>query len=115
MWPDNETANDLIGFQVHADLIRAVVTNPKMLPLTIGIFGDWGGGKTSIMKMLERDLDPDAGPPAPRNARPARGWRSSTSTRGCSRATTTRRPPLRRLGAAGDGRDPVADPRQGRP
>jgi hypothetical protein len=62
MWPDNETSEDLIGFRVHADLIRSVVTNPKMLPLTIGVFGDWGGGKTSIMKMLERDLDPDRWP-----------------------------------------------------
>ena len=59
MWPDNETTNDLIGFRVHADLIRAVVSNAAMLPITIGIFGDWGGGKTSIMKMLEHDLDPD--------------------------------------------------------
>jgi hypothetical protein len=59
MWPDNETTKDLIGFKVHADLIRAVVTNPTMLPTTIGIFGDWGGGKTSIMKMLEWDLDPE--------------------------------------------------------
>ncbi len=62
MWPDNETANDLIGFQVHADLIRNVVCNPKMLPTTIGVFGDWGGGKTSIMKMLERDLEPSNWP-----------------------------------------------------
>src|SRR5687768_17386734 len=62
MWPDNETTTDLIGYQVHADLIRAVVTNPKMLPTTIGIFGDWGGGKTSIMRMLERQLDPEFWP-----------------------------------------------------
>ena len=59
MWPDNETTQDLIGFKVHADLIRSLVINQKLLPLTIGIFGDWGGGKTSIMKMLERALDPD--------------------------------------------------------
>lgn len=59
MWPDNETTKDLIGFKVHADLIRAVVTKPTMLPTTIGVFGDWGGGKTSIMKMLEWDLDPE--------------------------------------------------------
>lgn len=26
------------------------------------MFGDWGGGKTSIMKMLEADLDPDRWP-----------------------------------------------------
>ena len=60
MWPDTETANDLIGFQVHADLIRAVVLNPKMLPVTVGVFGDWGGGKTSIMKMLEHGLAPES-------------------------------------------------------
>lgn len=59
MWPDKETKDDLIGFRVHADLIRAVVTDPKMLPTTIGVFGDWGGGKTSIMKMLEASLNPD--------------------------------------------------------
>ena len=59
MWADNETTLDLIGFQVHADLIRTVVMNPDMLPVTIGLFGDWGSGKTSIMQMLRRDLDPE--------------------------------------------------------
>lgn len=62
MWPDTETADDLLGFQVHVDLIRTVVTNPKMLPTTIGVFGDWGGGKTSIMKMLQRDLEAEEWP-----------------------------------------------------
>jgi GTPase SAR1 family protein len=56
MWADNETTEDYLGFQVHVDLIRSVVTDPKLLPATIGLFGDWGSGKTSIMKMLERDL-----------------------------------------------------------
>lgn len=60
MWPDNETTLDLIGFKVHSDLIRAVITDKKMLPVTVGIFGDWGSGKTSIMKMLERDLNVEA-------------------------------------------------------
>lgn len=59
MWSDNETATDLIGFDVHASLLRAVITDHSMLPLTVGVFGDWGGGKTSIMKMLEKSLDPD--------------------------------------------------------
>ena len=59
MWPDNETTKDLLGFQVHADLIRSIVTNSEMLPATIGVFGDWGSGKTSVMKMLEESLDPN--------------------------------------------------------
>lgn len=59
MWADNETTRDLLGFRVHADLIRSLVTNPQMLPITVGIFGDWGSGKTSVMHMLRDDLEPD--------------------------------------------------------
>ena len=56
MWSDNETTEDLLGFRVHAGLIHSIVTNPKMLPVTIGIFGDWGSGKTSVMRMLEESF-----------------------------------------------------------
>ena len=59
MWSDNETTEDLLGFQIHADIICTIVTDPKMLPATIGIFGDWGSGKTSVMRMLEKSFDPN--------------------------------------------------------
>jgi predicted KAP-like P-loop ATPase len=57
MWSDNETKVDLIGFKVHADLIRSVVTDSHLLPVVLGVFGDWGGGKSSIMRMLEHELN----------------------------------------------------------
>lgn len=60
MWSDNETTDDLIGFQVHADLIREVILDRRLLPVTIGVFGDWGSGKSSIMQMLKRDLSPES-------------------------------------------------------
>jgi len=56
VWQDNETAIDLLGFDVHADPICSVITDPTVLPVTVGIFGDWGGGKSSIMKMLQKEL-----------------------------------------------------------
>jgi hypothetical protein len=56
VWQDNETDVDLLGFHVHADLIRSVITDVAVLPVTVGVFGDWGGGKSSIMKMLKKDL-----------------------------------------------------------
>ena len=56
MWTDNETDEDLLGFSLHANLIGEIVTDPKLLPVTIGLFGDWGGGKSSILKMLQRDF-----------------------------------------------------------
>lgn len=59
MWSDNETAIDLLGFAVHKDLIRQLVITDHLLPLTIGVFGDWGGGKSSVMRMLQHDLDGD--------------------------------------------------------
>lgn len=59
MWADNETDKDFLGFQVHADLIRELVTDPSMLPTTVGVFGDWGGGKTSIMRLLQKEFDRD--------------------------------------------------------
>ena len=62
MWTDNETSLDLLGFRVHADLIRSVVMNPNLLPVTMGVFADWGGGKTSLMKMLEASLEPEHWP-----------------------------------------------------
>jgi predicted KAP-like P-loop ATPase len=57
MWSDNETSDDLFGFRVHADLVRELILDPTVLPATIGIFGDWGGGKSSIMKMLRADFE----------------------------------------------------------
>lgn len=59
MWTDNETSLDLLGFRVHSELIRSVVTDPNLLPVTIGVFADWGGGKTSLMKMLQESFEPE--------------------------------------------------------
>ncbi|MGH9644930.1 MAG: KAP family P-loop NTPase fold protein [Terriglobales bacterium] len=57
VWSDNETNEDLLGFRVHADLIRSVATDKRVLPIVVGLFGDWGGGKSSIMRMLQEDLN----------------------------------------------------------
>ena len=39
VWQDNETDQDLLGFRVHADLIRSVITDEATLPVTVGLFG----------------------------------------------------------------------------
>ena len=44
MWSDKETSKDLLGVNVHASLLKSVVTNEKNLPITIGLYGDWGSG-----------------------------------------------------------------------
>lgn len=29
MWADNETTQDLLGYQVHADLLKKIILPPK--------------------------------------------------------------------------------------
>lgn len=45
MWSDNETAQDLLGYQVHADLLKKIILNDDMLPISIGVLGNWDLGK----------------------------------------------------------------------
>ncbi len=59
MWSDKETTEDLLGYTVHASLLKSVVTNEKNLPITVGLYGDWGSGKSSVLKILEEELKKD--------------------------------------------------------
>lgn len=57
MWSDNETREDLLGYQVHASLLKDVILDKEMLPTSIGIFGNWGAGKSSLMLLLQKEID----------------------------------------------------------
>lgn len=57
MWSDNIAEKDYLGFDVHASLIKGLIDDPKALPITIGVFGDWGSGKSSIMESLKKSYD----------------------------------------------------------
>ncbi|MBP3942635.1 hypothetical protein J5U18_03500 [Sphingobacteriaceae bacterium WQ 2009] len=55
MWNDNETEEDLIDYKYLKDAVNNIIKQDHLLPCTIGIFGDWGSGKSSLIKMVECD------------------------------------------------------------
>jgi len=59
MWSDNETAVDLLGYQHLVASVTNIVRDDSLSPVTIGVFGDWGGGKSSVLKMVEASLKED--------------------------------------------------------
>ncbi len=60
MWSDNEAAVDLLGFEYLVDSLLAVLGESHLLPLTIGVNGDWGSGKSSLMRMTANRLREDS-------------------------------------------------------
>lgn len=59
MWSDVETSEDLLGYTVHAELLKQVIMESRNLPVTIGLYGDWGSGKSSILKILQNKIETD--------------------------------------------------------
>lgn len=57
MWSDNETNEDLLGYHVHARLLKDVILDSEMLPTSIGVFGNWGAGKSSLMLLLQQEIE----------------------------------------------------------
>lgn len=57
MWSDNETALDLLSIEHYVSSVIELATDEALLPVTIGVFGDWGNGKSSLLKMVQAILD----------------------------------------------------------
>jgi hypothetical protein len=54
---DHPATQDLLNFGEFSAALRDVIVNPgTRTPFIIGVFGRWGTGKTTLMRMLERDL-----------------------------------------------------------
>jgi KAP family P-loop domain len=56
LWSDNPSALDLLGFADVTAPVAEAVLRDKLDPVTIGIEGDWGSGKSSILAILATQL-----------------------------------------------------------
>ena len=51
--------SDLLGTRCYADTILQMIKDSSFTPFTIGLFGGWGSGKSSIIKTIKEKLNGD--------------------------------------------------------
>ena len=56
---DNETSIDLLNNEAIASTIVKLLRDKPDQPVTVGVHGDWGAGKSSILEMIEAEFDKD--------------------------------------------------------
>lgn len=56
LWADNPTAQDLLGFADIAAPVLEAIRRERLDPVAVGIFGDWGSGKTTVLEVLNDQL-----------------------------------------------------------
>ena len=57
LWPDKETEIDYLNFSYLVDMVVSLSTNRDLSPSTIGLYGDWGSGKSSLMKLAKNAIE----------------------------------------------------------
>jgi predicted KAP-like P-loop ATPase len=57
MWPDNETDKDFLNFTGVAETVAEIIVQAKGKPISIGVSGAWGVGKSSMIKFVRQSLE----------------------------------------------------------
>ena len=57
MWVDNETEKDFLNFSCTADTVAKLIIEAKNEPVSIGVSGQWGVGKSSMIRLIRKSLN----------------------------------------------------------
>lgn len=57
MWKDSETNIDLLNFDYLIEITKDIIENDNLSPCTIGVYGDWGSGKSSLVEMILKSYE----------------------------------------------------------
>ncbi|MFJ8957718.1 P-loop NTPase fold protein [Streptomyces sp. NPDC102381] len=58
LWSDEPTHLDLLSFDAVAKTVVQAVLDDALDPVTVGISGAWGSGKTTVLRLIEDELAP---------------------------------------------------------
>lgn len=56
MWADADARIDYLNFSEVAELAAELVGTERLLPLSLGIFGTWGTGKSTVLNLMRTEL-----------------------------------------------------------
>lgn len=56
MWNDIETSTDYLHFSVVSQAVADMIVESGDSPISIGVSGSWGSGKSSMVKMIGQEL-----------------------------------------------------------
>ena len=56
MWKDSETNIDLLDYDYLIGVTKDIINNDELSPSSIGVYGDWGSGKSSLIEMTLSEL-----------------------------------------------------------
>lgn len=56
MWNDIETSTDYLHFSVVSQAVADMIVESGKSPISIGVSGSWGSGKSSMVKMIGQEL-----------------------------------------------------------
>ena len=57
MWKDSETELDFLDYNYLVKSVNDIVQNDELLPACVGLYGDWGSGKSSLIRMCKTQLE----------------------------------------------------------
>ena len=56
MWKDSETKIDFLDFEYLTRTVTDIINDKNLSPSSIGVYGNWGSGKSSLMQMCIEEL-----------------------------------------------------------
>ncbi|MGG0720390.1 P-loop NTPase fold protein [Robertmurraya massiliosenegalensis] len=59
MWADNASKIDMLSYEPYAELLFDIASNERVNPLTIGLFGNWGSGKSTVLNLIQEKIRAD--------------------------------------------------------